>query len=101
MVVEGVVVEEEEAREHFCLMPCGRLWVVVALQDWALVGKGYTYPKECEGQWGEWEAQHRHFHLDTWVGEGSRLDLPDLQGNPAVRQGSHPAVRRVQVPQPP
>lgn len=65
------------------------------------MGKSYRYPKECEGQWGEWEARHKHFLLDTWVGEGSRLGLPGLQSNLAVRQGLHPAVKRVLVPPPP
>lgn len=59
------------------------------------------YPKECEGQWGEWAARHKHFPLDTWVGEGSRPGLPDLQGNLVVRQGLHLAVRRVLAPPPP
>lgn len=56
------------------------------------------YPKECEGRWGEWEAQHKHFLLDTWVGEGSKLGLQDLQSNLEVRQGLRPAVKKVPVP---
>lgn len=65
------------------------------------MGKSYRYPKECGGLWGEWGALHKCCPLDTWVGEGSRLSLPGLQGNQAVRRGLHPAVRRVLVPPPP